>query len=164
MIAKLKSGEVEFAIAGKNFACSNDPELTVRALCHEKLVFVVPKGHRLEGKFVEPKDPESITVMGYVAPHPLSYFVDKVLMNNQIKPLKKVEADSIDLIVKFVEEGLGAGIVSESGVRKNCGKDPSLWPTYRASIRSNGIWTFCTSHRAGFRTRGGRCSTESPRR
>ncbi len=29
-----------------------------------------------------------------------------------------MEEDSIDLIVKFVEEGLGAGIVSESGVRK----------------------------------------------
>lgn len=122
VVAKLKSGEVEFAIAGKNFACSNDPELTVRALCHEKLVFVVPKGHRLEGKFVEPKDLESIPVMGYVARHPLSYFVDKVLMNNQIKPMKKVEADSIDLLVRFVEEGLGAGIVSESGVRKKLRK------------------------------------------
>lgn len=61
-------------------------------------------------------------MIGYVAPHQLSYFVDKVLLNNQIKPLKKVEEDSIDLIVKFVEEGLGAGIVSESGVRKKLRK------------------------------------------
>ncbi len=54
VIAKLKSREVKFAIAGQNFVCSNDPELTVRALCYENIIFVVPKGHRLEGKNVEP--------------------------------------------------------------------------------------------------------------
>lgn len=150
VVAKLKAGEVEFAIAGKSFSYANDPALTVRALCREKLVFVVPKGHPLEGKWVQPKDWESISVIGYVAPHPLSYFVDRALMNNQTKPLKKLETDSIDLIVKFVEEGLGAGIVSESGVRKKLrrgsvglayipGLDTLRWDMDFLYVTSNGL-------------------------
>jgi DNA-binding transcriptional LysR family regulator len=90
-------------------------QLTMEYLFEGKLVLIVGKNHRLNGKkTIVPEDLNGETMIFYRRHTPISIDVDEKLLG--IKNLQRIEVNSIDLLKTFVKESWGVGVIFSMGV------------------------------------------------
>ena len=120
ILALLKDGVIDLGIITTPV---DQPHLTLQRLFDEDIILVVPTDHPFAGKNILAERLVEIPLILFPHGNGFRTYLDQALAQTGMPLTVKMETDSVEAIIRFVETGLGASFLPRSAVQEELSRN-----------------------------------------